>query len=323
MSLFIKLGVAGIAFSLLACSSSPSIDDDAPPVTTDEAIVHGTLDKARHPAVVAIVTSDGHLCSGSLVAPDVVLTARHCVASLVSEDIKCPDAFGPTVLPQTLAIVLGSDAASGTLGAYANKIHVPSTRAVCEADIAVLELDRKIEGIQPLRIAHDVSPRQGGHIVAVGFGRTGTTSKSSAGARRLRMGVPIESVTQTEITVGESTCFGDSGGPAIDEDTGEILGVLSRGGGGCSGQVWNVYTRVTPWLDSLIDPFVHTPAIGAPAPDLGDMGDPCTAGSGCASGICVSAQPEGYCSRACGTGTRCPAGYRCAKSGDHSVCARH
>ncbi|MGZ3420177.1 MAG: S1 family peptidase [Polyangiales bacterium] len=322
MSTFVKLGVAGIALSFLACSShSSSVDDDLPAVATDEAIVHGALDRDRHPAVVAIATRDGHLCSGSLVAPNVVLTARHCVAHLVDENIVCPGAFGAALAPGDLAIVLGSDASTGTLGAYAHKVHVPPGNAVCDADIALLELDRPISGIEPMRLARDISPQKGERIVAVGFGLTHSTS-GTAGVRRLRMGVPITAVTDHELTVGESTCFGDSGGPAIDEQTGEILGVLSRGGGGCEGQVWNVYTRISPWA-SLIDPLVHTPSGGgAPAPDLGDMGDPCTKGSTCASGVCVSAQPEGYCSRACGTGTRCPTGYRCAKSGDHSVCAR-
>jgi hypothetical protein len=324
MSQFMKLGVAGVVLSLFACSSqSIDTDGDLPAVTTDEAIVHGAVDGDRHPGVVAIVTSSGHLCSGSLIAPTVVLTARHCVAPLPGKDIQCPDTtFGPTVLPQTLAIVLGSDAINGTLGAYANQIHVPSTRKVCEADIALLELDRPITSIKQMKLARDISPQRGERILAVGFGRTHTTA-GTAGTRRLRIGIPITGVTDTELTVGESTCFGDSGGPAIDEQTGEILGVLSRGAGGCDGQVWNIYTRITPWLSSLVDPLVGGHSGGAsPGPDLGDMGDPCTQGSTCGSGICVSAQPAGYCSRACGTGTRCPAGYRCAKSGDHSVCAR-
>jgi hypothetical protein len=84
-----------------------------------------------------------------------------------------------------------------------------------------------------------------------------------------------------------------------------------------------VYTRVTPWLDSLIDPLVPPSKVGASlTPDDGDMGDACTSGKSCASGICVSPQAGGYCSRACGTGSRCPNGYRCAKSADHPVCAK-
>jgi secreted trypsin-like serine protease len=46
-----------------------------------------------------------------------------------------------------------------------------------------------------------------------------------------------------EFEVDSATCRGDSGGPAIDVRTGEIVGVVSRGGS-CSATGNHVYTRV-------------------------------------------------------------------------------
>jgi secreted trypsin-like serine protease len=46
-----------------------------------------------------------------------------------------------------------------------------------------------------------------------------------------------------EFEVDRATCRGDSGGPAIDTVTGEIVGVVSRGGS-CSAAGNHVYTRV-------------------------------------------------------------------------------
>jgi secreted trypsin-like serine protease len=43
--------------------------------------------------------------------------------------------------------------------------------------------------------------------------------------------------------VDHATCRGDSGGPAIDAHTGEVVGVVSRGGS-CSADGNHVYTRV-------------------------------------------------------------------------------
>ena len=46
-----------------------------------------------------------------------------------------------------------------------------------------------------------------------------------------------------EFEVDRATCRGDSGGPAIDIMSGEIVGVVSRGGS-CSATGNHVYTRV-------------------------------------------------------------------------------
>jgi secreted trypsin-like serine protease len=69
------------AFALLAaCDRSPS--SPLAPTASRASITNGTLDGARHPAVVLIVMDiagePAFRCSGTLIAPKVVLTAGHC-----------------------------------------------------------------------------------------------------------------------------------------------------------------------------------------------------------------------------------------------------
>src|SRR4029077_14243232 len=105
-----------------ACSSDPGGDSgsqcgqpwpDADAVSADQVeIVRGVPDRGRDPAVVAIDIGQTGLCTGTLIAPDVVLTARHCVARTV-EQIDCP-ATQPQVGAErsaaSLQILVGDEA---------------------------------------------------------------------------------------------------------------------------------------------------------------------------------------------------------------------
>jgi hypothetical protein len=343
----LKLGVAGVVSLAAACSasdgasspSSPTAEqpDDTPPVSVDQAIVHGAADRGRHPSVLALLAQDPQgtaLCTGALVAPDLVLTARHCVSYLRSETVQCPSSAAQITgdrPPASILVLRGDDARTAQPIARGAEILAPQSKSLCANDIALLRLDRPIHDLTPLRVARG-APSVGHTITAVGFGLTG--SNGAAGAKRFRTGVPILKVDAAEFLVGEATCSGDSGGPALDESTGEIVGVVSRGPQPCEGaRAGNIYTRAERVAAEIA---AHaTPSAPAPAPTpadagavepAGDQGDACDSGETCASGLCVRVATSGYCSRACGgDAKRCPAGYHCAKSSDagsSGVCAR-
>lgn len=332
MKVWLKLGVAGVVSLFCACSSTDEqIDPSAPAVAVDQAIVHGSLDRGRHPAVVALRAREGThgwMCTAFVIAPDVLLTARHCVALLSTEKIECPARVPQVARPlaaMSLTVHLGDDSRGSAPAAYGRSIHTPYTDALCDADIAVITVDRPLN-VRPLRVARASFPRAGNTIVSVGYGRIGPPGRE--GVRRFRAGIPILSTTPTELVVGETTCSGDSGGPAIDEMTGEVIGVLSRGTYDCvSPSSRNVYTQTAAYLD-LIDRILGPVALDPAPPPVSpptDVGEPCTDGTSCASGLCVAPGPAGYCSRPCGPDVgRCPNGFRCAQRSTASsgVCAR-
>src|SRR5207249_4339434 len=76
----------------VGCSSSGDhaepADDPSFAIERTE-IVRGVADRGRDPAVVAVDIAGEGLCTGTLVGPNVVLTARHCVSKTV-EAVDCP-----------------------------------------------------------------------------------------------------------------------------------------------------------------------------------------------------------------------------------------
>lgn len=344
------------AFLVSACSGElerPRAGANAPDAGPDGGglevdvveIVNGVPDRGRNPAVVALDVGGQGLCTGTLIAPDVVLTARHCV-SITSSKVQCPPS-GPQIGrdrdASSIGVYAGEDATSAVLVARGRELVVPKSASLCDHDIAAIVLDRSVEGVAPLRLTK-TAPRRGDTVRAVGFGKT--EDADFGGIKLLRDHVKILDMSTAEFLVGEATCQGDSGGPALDESTGDIVGVVSRGGPSCEGSgVHNIYTRTDAFQELLAAALAKSgsgPAleddagvVTAPPKDAGvktpkptkpvtDMGDTCAKGSDCAAGICVKDGGRTYCSRPCGSGDRCPAGYNCKKiTTTRSVCIAH
>ena len=84
--------------SLAVLGSQACVDDAWEPGDTHEVrrqeIRGGTVD-STHTSVVGILIDfgggDQSICSGTLIAPNLVLTAQHCVAGLTSQFVVCGD----------------------------------------------------------------------------------------------------------------------------------------------------------------------------------------------------------------------------------------
>lgn len=170
--------------------------------------------------VVRVVTGNV-TCSGSLIEEDRVLTAHHCV----SQRGKDGHMLDLDVSPESVRVELGGDPfAWGEVGVKA--IVAPTCGyAGGEGDIAIVVLDRRLTGIATHRVEPGDPPTTGIPIVPIGFGRC--FLGGSPGGRTIRSGGPITDTWRRGFHVEASICPGDSGGPALNQQTGEILGVIS------------------------------------------------------------------------------------------------
>jgi hypothetical protein len=317
--------------SLAACAAGDELTIPETNVRVDEVdVVEGVADESRDPAVVAIDVDGDELCTAVLIASDAALTARHCV-SRIAPGAACP-ATGAQVLanrdPATLRILGGDDAA--VFLARGRLIVAPLVNVLCGADIAVLLLDRPVDGVAPLPV-RAVGVATGARVRTVGFGRLVPGSGSPAAtlaapAKLLREHVLVADTTLTEFRVREGPCQGDSSGPALDEGTGAILGVVSRPGPACAGaDAYDVYTRADAFASLIEDGLSLSASAGKGASHTvklaTDIGDPCEHGSDCGTGACVDEESREYCSRACDGQDKCPTDYTCKATEEGSfVC---
>ncbi len=140
-------------------------------------------------------------------------------------------------------------------------------------------LDTPITDIAPLAVRIHTTARQGEMIRSIGYGQN--DESSPIGTRFRKGGVAVlaqgkaVSPSKTplgthEFEVGKSICQGDSGGPAISEQTGAVIGVVSRGGH-CDENFGHIYTTTAGFDQLFTDAFALA---GATATD--EAGDSST-----------------------------------------------
>jgi hypothetical protein len=296
-----------VALVLFACSAPPMPPLADAPYIDVASPLRGILDPGADPAVVLLdLGGEGH-CTGALLASDVVLTARRCLA-LTSGDTPCP-APGPAVQNSrdlaTIRVLVGDDATSAVERARGRAVLVPPGDALCGADIALLLLDGTIDDIAPLA-ASPTGAALGDHVRSVSY---------AGGHKVVRDHVPIAATSSRELQLTEASCEGTPGGPAIDEVSGKIVGVLSRSGPAC-GDGYDVDTRTDVFSSLVSDALAQgtmSHASGQAKQKKGavDLGASCSGGSDCAAGVCAMYGGSQYCTRPCSVHDACPTKNRC------------
>ncbi len=220
----LTLSASGCAHWLGPAAATPSVPaalgNQSAPIVDDR-------DDSRPPAlnnaddyVVRIVVGSV-TCSGALIQEDRVLTAHHCVAARDDNGVV----QSHNVKPEQVRVELGGDYLPwGEVGVRA--VLAPNCGySSGDGDLAVLVLERKLSGIatRPARLEQPPAKRE--EIEPIGFGRCALSADGVH--RKHRAGGPIELVAEGRFRLSAAICPGDSGGPAVSSDGGQILGVIS------------------------------------------------------------------------------------------------
>ena len=255
MDLSAKIAASFACLAIAACGVA-SEGTPEPIGRTSSAIIAGADSTAEQDAVVMLVYLESstriQLCTAALLAPNLILTARHCI-STTDLNVQCAADGNPVDGggiaknhdPKKLFVFTGSKRPDLTkldkvANAKAQEIVDDGATNLCDHDIALVVLDRPLEGLPLASIRLDGGVDRGEKLLTVGWGVTDQTPEPAT--RQQRGGIAIARVgpdssqspvlTPNEFLYGESICVGDSGGPVFSEESGAVVGVVSRGGNG-------------------------------------------------------------------------------------------
>ncbi|XP_061398827.1 serine protease SP24D-like [Musca vetustissima] len=210
----------------------------------------------QFPHQVAVRSTSGSLCGGSIISENYILTAAHCVTSGL-----------PPVKKSIASVIVKAGSthlARGGQMLRISQIIVHPDYDDSENDIALVKLEKPLkfgETIKPISLASQ-DPPEGASVVIAGWGNVregGLKSKNllyttltaiSHEKCNALLGYSPKSRICLAPRGGNGACEGDSGGPAVYN--GELVGVTNVIYGDCGSEYPDGYASVAYYRDWII-----------------------------------------------------------------------
>lgn len=241
---------------------------------SSSAIVNGTPSPEEEDYVVDVLSRAG-ACTGTLLAPNVVLTALHCVSDfnpdlpftcgdngVLYPDAKGAGQIGDLIEASRIEIRVGPASSMGPPVAHGERLFSSGSNNICVNDIAVIVLDRDLEpSPRQVRLGRPIARRE--LVTLIGFGqdenkmvriRNRRTDVRVTDVGSFASYEQVGSAPPRTFKTGEGACHGDSGGPAFSQETSALIGVYSMISTNIDCAVpgvRNIFTQVAPFQNLL------------------------------------------------------------------------
>lgn len=267
---------------MVALASGPAAAQRESGRVSTRIVAGATANRAATPWFVMVKRRSGNICGGTVIAPQWILTAAHCVANLG------PVSRGRAYV-NPVAMNTGTTQPSGAVPvAWSEvRIHAGFDMTTLKRDFALIRTTQPMTAWTLPYGTDGNSPTLGDDLVAHGFGYLRNGGALSSTLQRVTLqdlagpGVagncasfssdgdastvydPATMLCAGRADGSADACGGDSGGPLTGGTPARVVGLVSWGVGCADARFPGVYSRVSfaaDWIQSVTGVAPNTPS---------------------------------------------------------------